>query len=68
MSLQDDRESGRRRKSGPAHETDSSPVPRRKRRKLSDEPEIGSALRSIYDKALEETIPREMLDLLGKLD
>ncbi len=29
--------------------------------------EIGSALRSVYDGALKETIPPEMLDLLGKL-
>ena len=68
LSLQDDRESGRRRKSGPSPEADSSMVPRRKRRKLSDQPEIGSALRSIYDRTVEETIPAEMLDLLGKLD
>ena len=68
LSLQDDREGGRRRKSGHADEADSSPVLRRKRRRLSDQPEIGSALRSIYDKALAEAIPAEMLDLLGKLD
>ena len=30
-------------------------------------PEIGSALRSVYDGALAEDIPPEMLDLLGKL-
>jgi hypothetical protein len=29
--------------------------------------EIGSALRSVYDGALNEDIPPEMLDLLGKL-
>jgi len=29
--------------------------------------EIGSALRSVYDRALAEDIPPEMLDLLGKL-
>ncbi len=29
--------------------------------------EIGSALRSVYDGALNENIPPEMLDLLGKL-
>jgi hypothetical protein len=29
--------------------------------------EIGQALRSVYEKAVEEAIPREMLDLLGKL-
>jgi hypothetical protein len=29
--------------------------------------EIGNALRSVYDGALNEDIPPEMLDLLGKL-
>jgi hypothetical protein len=29
--------------------------------------EIGTALRSVYDGALAEDIPPEMLDLLGKL-
>ena len=32
-----------------------------------DAPELGQALRSVYDKALNEAIPPEMLDLLGKL-
>ena len=29
--------------------------------------EVGKALRSVYDDALKEDIPPEMLDLLGKL-
>ena len=29
---------------------------------------MGSALRSIYQKTIEESVPAEMLDLLGKLD
>lgn len=29
--------------------------------------EVGHALRSVYDDTLKETIPPEMLDLLGKL-
>lgn len=29
---------------------------------------MGAALRSVYEKTVEETIPPEMLDLLGKLD
>ncbi len=35
----------------------------------SGEPDgdVGNALRSVYEKAVEEEIPREMLDLLGKL-
>jgi hypothetical protein len=28
---------------------------------------VGHALRSVYEKAVEEQIPQEMLDLLGKL-
>lgn len=30
--------------------------------------EMGSALRSVYQKTVEEAVPDEMLDLLGKLD
>lgn len=35
----------------------------------SEQPEgsVGDALRSVYEKAVEEDIPQEMLDLLGKL-
>ncbi len=29
---------------------------------------MGTALRSIYQKTVEESVPDEMLDLLGKLD
>ena len=29
---------------------------------------MGSALRTVYQKTVEEAIPAEMLDLLGKLD
>ena len=36
-------------------------------RKRTPSSEIGSALRSVYDGALGEDIPPEMLDLLGKL-
>lgn len=36
-------------------------------RKRAPSGEIGSALRSVYDGALREDIPPEMLDLLGKL-
>jgi hypothetical protein len=36
-------------------------------RKRTPSGEIGSALRSVYDGALAEDIPPEMLDLLGKL-
>ena len=37
-----------------------------KRRKPNGE--VGAALRSVYERTIEERIPPEMLDLLGKLD
>ena len=30
--------------------------------------DMGSALRTVYQRAVEEAVPAEMLDLLGKLD
>lgn len=44
-------------------------VPRKKssNRKNSPTPEVGQALRNIYQRTIEENIPSEMLDLLGKL-
>lgn len=30
-------------------------------------PAVGEALRSIYQKTIDESVPQEMLDLLGKL-
>ena len=29
---------------------------------------MGAALRSVYQKTIEETVPADLLDLLGKLD
>lgn len=34
----------------------------------SKDRDMGSALRSIYQKTIEEAVPDEMLSLLGKLD
>jgi hypothetical protein len=42
-------------------------APDRRGRKRTATGEIGLALRSVYDGALGEDIPPEMLDLLGKL-
>jgi hypothetical protein len=42
--------------------------PERRASKRAPSGNIGSALRSVYDGALHEDIPPEMLDLLGKLD
>lgn len=47
-------------------DSQTSRPPRRKRR--SDSPEVGNALRSAYQQTIDETIPPDLLDLLGKLD
>ena len=33
----------------------------------TDRPELGLALKTVYQRTVEEDIPPEMLDLLGKL-
>ncbi len=38
-----------------------------RRKKRSETPEIGSALRSVYQRTIDEDIPPDLLDLLGKL-
>lgn len=39
----------------------------RKVKPRGDEKDTGKALRSVYEETVNEEIPREMLDLLGKL-
>ncbi len=46
-------------------EIGSARPPRRKKR--SETPEIGSALRTVYQRTVDEDVPPEFLDLLGKL-
>lgn len=65
LSFQDDRDGDRRRKSEQTSDIESSNTPRP--RKKSDAPQVGDALRTVYDRALREDIPSEMLDLLKKL-
>lgn len=45
---------------------DNDDQPRGRRRRAVNT-ELGQALRKAYDDAIEEAIPPEMLDLLGKL-
>jgi len=65
LSFTDDRDNRRRRKSDP--ESDLSPTASRARKKRQPPGEVGHALRSAYQRMVEEDIPPEMLDLLGKL-
>ena len=66
MTFQDDRHGDRRRKS---EEESDGEGPRASSQKKQKRPtgEVGSALRSAYQRTLDEDIPPEMLDLLGKL-
>jgi hypothetical protein len=64
LSFQDDRESRRRRK--PEHHGNSS-ASRPPKKKRPPAGEVGNALRSAYQRMIDEEIPPEMLDLLGKL-
>lgn len=66
LSFDNGREGDRRRKGSTSPESDTVPRPSSKSRK-EDAPELGNALRSVYDSTLNESIPPEMLDLLGKL-
>ena len=65
LSFQDDREGRRRRKPDPTSEFSASSANRPvKKRGPAD---VGGALRSAYRRIIDEDIPPEMLDLLGKL-
>ena len=73
MSLQDDRDHQRRRKSGSGGNGgdgrggDDGEPGRSGRRRRNSGDDVGNALRSAYQRMMDEDIPPEMLDLLGKL-
>ena len=60
-------ESDRRRKTDPTPPADSEDMPAKSRKRRGHNAEIGQALRKAYSDAVDETIPPEMLDLLGRL-
>jgi hypothetical protein len=62
----DERLSGTDKASGSRGESDTGPANNKKKRKEKSAP-IGRALRSVYDDTLREEVPRDFLDLLGKL-
>ena len=66
MSFTEDRDSRRRRKPD-SDDPRSSAADSRSRKKREAPGEVGNALRSAYQRMIDEDIPPEMLDLLGKL-
>lgn len=65
LGFADDRDDDRRRGSAPPPSGPrGAPNSRRKR---GASPELGHALRAAYQRTIDEQIPPEMLDLLGKL-
>ena len=73
MSFADEKDGERRRKpedAGPnadSNASGSSAPALKKQKKKPETPEVGNALRSAYQRTLDEDIPPEMMDLLGKL-
>ena len=67
MTFASEKDGDRRRKSDPVSDVDSSSPKRRPSKRPDGNPEVGSALRSVYQRTIDEDIPPEMLDLLGKL-
>ncbi|HEY0626638.1 MAG TPA: hypothetical protein VGD10_07875 [Allosphingosinicella sp.] len=66
LAVEDDRDDERGRK--PALHTKKESLEKssfKKKRPVA--PEVGNALRSAYEQTVNEDIPPEMLDLLGKL-
>jgi len=64
LIFQDERERDRRRKTD---DEAASPELRRPRKRRGQPGEVGDALRTVYQRTVNEDIPPEMLDLLGKL-
>jgi hypothetical protein len=61
-----DDENDRRPKTDPHPTADSENMPKSRKRRGSNT-EIGQALRQAYSDAVDETVPPEFLDLLGRL-
>ena len=62
-----DEKDGQRRQKSSSDETEANSDKSVRPKKRPPIPEVGSALRSAYEQAVNEDIPAEMLDLLGKL-
>ena len=66
LSFADEKDGERRPKAGRA-DGDAASAQAIRKKKRPAAPEYGHALRSAYQRTLDESIPPEMLDWLGKL-
>lgn len=66
LTFADEQDGERRRKSAPSPDSQGAneTKPRKKR---ANTPEVGHALRAAYQQTINEDIPPDLLDLLGKL-
>jgi hypothetical protein len=62
-----DEKDGQRRQKSSSDEAEANSEKSARPTKRPPIPEVGKALRSAYEQAVNEDIPAEMLDLLGKL-
>jgi hypothetical protein len=67
LTFQDERDRDRRRKSENEPASASAETRQPRKRKSGGGGEVGDALRTVYQRTINEDIPPEMLDLLGKL-
>ena len=58
---------GERRRKSASPSAANGQSERKPRRKRAEGTELGSALRSAYQRTVDEAIPSDLLDLLGKL-
>ena len=58
---------GKRKSQPPRQGSETGAAGGKTRKKRPAAPEFGNALRSVYQQTIDESIPPEMLDLLGKL-
>jgi hypothetical protein len=66
LGFDTDKDAGRR-KSNPYVEVDATEKLQSKKKRTVATGDVGSALRTVYQRTIDEQIPSDLLDLLGKL-
>jgi hypothetical protein len=66
LSVEKDKDAAGRPETGAPSQADTQQKPQPRKKGPSDA-DVGGALRSIYQRTVDERIPPDLLDLLGKL-